>query len=315
MGDSTVPPEWGTQVENLAHRFSVSRTVALQAMQQSSGHAGKAARKLRLSAPQPIEQLTPLVDLSGSTEQDPPTPPLELEPRPGPEPEQEPTKPPSVEPVISSRNSPVHKAMADTLTALEAATHELRALTQECHAEESDGTVTRGISLLGKLEAVVQTHRARLASMQGAIQEDIALALPTFSELWSALSELKELYAQAPDQEDFFMHSMREIWVSIDELVSDDGCQEETSGDWRHANPHLLLATAQGLQSQELWSAAIVVYSRLLDLSDTEIALQPNRQLYYNGRGMCHAKLGDMAAAACDIDTAGALVASAALHL
>eukprot|EP01043_Picozoa_sp_COSAG02_P100960 COSAG02_NODE_37031_length_447_cov_0.997126_1_plen_90_part_10 len=85
MSDSTVPPEWDTQVENLAHRFSVSRAVALQAMQESNGHAGKAARKLRLSVPQPAEQLAPLVSALGSTEQGKPTPALQPEPHPEPE--------------------------------------------------------------------------------------------------------------------------------------------------------------------------------------------------------------------------------------
>ena len=113
---------------------------------------------------------------------------------------------------------------------------------------------------------------------------------------------------------------MREIWVSIDELVSDDGSHAETAStvdEWRDADLDLLLATAQGLQAQELWSSAILVFTRLLDRADADEnhPLQSSRQLYFNGRGMCYSRLGDKEAAASDIDTAGALVTAAALQL
>ena len=312
MSDSTVPQDWETQVENLAQRFSVSQAVALQAMQRSKGHAGKAARMLRLHAPQTTEQI-PLADPPGSKEQVPLTPAHSLEPEPEPEPEPA----PSVELMVSSRDLAVQHAVVDTLAALEAATNELHALNQDCCGELS---VARGISVLGQLEAVVQSHRERLSSLQRGSHEPVSLPLPSFFELWSALRELEQLYAQAPDQEEFFEHSMREIWVSIDELVSDDGSHAETAStvdEWRDADLDLLLATAQGLQAQELWSSAILVFTRLLDRADADEnhPLQSSRQLYFNGRGMCYSRLGDKEAAASDIDTAGALVTAAALQL
>ena len=323
MSDSIVPRDWETQVENLAQRFSVSRAVALQAMQRSKGHAGKAARMLRLHAPETTEQI-PLADPPGSKEKDPFTPAHSLEPEPEPEPKTAPSVELSVkilkprdETMVSSHDLAVRHAVVDTLAALEAATNELRALNQDCYEELS---IARGISVLGQLEAVVQSYRARLIDMQRSSHEPVSVPLPSFFELWSALRELEQLYAQTPDQEEFFEHSMREIWVSIDELVSDDGSHAETAStvdEWRDADPDLLLATAQGLQTQELWSSAILVFTRLLDRADADEnhTLRSSRQLYYNGRGMCYSRLGDKEAAASDIDAAGALVTAAGLQL
>ena len=296
MSGDGIPAEWQDQIDNLAWRFGVRHHVAVLAMRRNDGHAGKAARQLRLLEPLP-----------------------EPEPEPEPEQPQLPShrSPPAMltpSPAAQGRGSPplrlspgrpagaARAALKDTVASLEAALSALK----DCDSAAS------ALEQLEELQAAVGTQRSRLALELHGDPTVVAVG-PTggasFLELWTAKEELDALYNI--DEYEFFDHALHEVWVSIGALVS------EGRGSWSDADPEQLSATAAGLQSQSLWAAGVIAFDLIIEKAEAQNESHPLRsslQVSYNGRGMCQSRLGNAEAALADLDRAGALVCQGALQ-